>query len=289
MKLDIDIKKLTELVKDTFLNQDKYKMDLMIKEFDGADFFFFYIFEARGEEAPRFYFITSPYDDISKGAPQGAQVFDGGELVLQLDYTEYVKVRTGLMDALALDALSKDPSGKKVLYIGAGGVAEWSLRALKAYYPSLNSVDYTNTSGGKEVFEQVGQEVGVETVYQAAPDLGSYDFILMHTNAHEPVLQASDIKNLKSDVFISLYGDKREADIEVYKDATVVINWAESFEKQGDLVEAVKAGLVEVDEATVLTDLLNSDKNIETKGKVVYRSGGTPMQNIAVLKYLMNK
>jgi len=169
--MDIDLKSLGAGLREVFLTQERYQMDLIIKEFDGADFLFFYIHEPHEGKPPTFYFIVSPYDARSKAAPQGAQVFDGGTLVFQTDYTEYVKVRTGLMDAFALDALKSDPAGKNILYIGAGGVAEWSLRALKAYFPQVDIVQYKNASGGKSSFEAVASQVGVHAEYIETPTL----------------------------------------------------------------------------------------------------------------------
>lgn len=282
----IDLKALGERLKDVFLNQDKYQMDLVIKEFDGADFLFFYIYEAHDDAPPTFYFITSPWDQKSGAAPQGAQVFDNGKLVLQMDYTEYVKVRTGLMDAFALDALKKSPAGKRILYIGSGGVAAWSLRALKAYFPDVESVDYKGASGKKESFEKLASDIGVLAKYAAEPDISAYDFIFMHTNSREPVLLEADVAKLKEGAFVSLYSDKKEAALEVYKDAAVLVNWPDSFTKETDLIEGKDTGVIDPEQAVTMLQVLEG-KTMEEKHHTVFRSGGTPMQNIATLKYLM--
>ena len=286
--MNIDLKKLGTQLKDIFLTQEKYQMDLIIKEFDGADFLFFYIHEPHADAPPTFYFIVGPWDATSKAAPQGAQVFDNGKLVLQIDYTEYVKVRTGLMDAFALEALKKDPTRKSILYLGAGGVAGWSLRALKAYFPGVDTVHYKNISGGKQYFESIAGEVGVRSEYVAIPDISTYDYIFMHTSSREPVFLTPDVKNMKEGAFISLYSDKKEAVLDVYKDATVLVNWKNSFEKEVDLIEAKESGLVDPESATIMRQILEG-RTMEEKHHTVFRSGGTPMQNIAMLKYLMAK
>lgn len=287
MAINIELKALGAKLTEVLLHQERYQMDLIVKEFDGDDFLFFYIYEKRQGSSPRFYFIVSPYDQVTKAAPQGAQVFDNGKLVLQLDYTEYVKVRTGLMDAFALSALGQDPTGKKILYMGAGGVSEWSLRALKAYFPNVTSVDYKNASGGKASFESLGKSLGITTTYVDTPDIALYDYIFMHTSARTPIINAEQVAQIKKGAFISIYSDKTEVAIEVYKDAAVLLNWQNSFKKEEDLVAANEKGFVDESKVAIMHSLLDNHA-IPEGHHIVFRSGGTPMQNIAVLQLLLS-
>lgn len=287
MPINIDLKALGAKLTEVLLHQERYQMDLIIKDFNGDDFLFFYIYEARQGAAPRFYFIVSPYDQITKAAPQGAQVFEDGKLVLQLDYTEYVKVRTGLMDAFALSTLHHDPTNKKILYVGAGGVSEWSLRALKAYFPNVTAVDYKNASGGKASFELLGKSLGVATTYVNTPDIASYDYIFMHTNSRVPVLSPEQVAQIKKGAFVSIYSDKTEAATEIYKNAAVLLNWQNSFKKEEDLIEANKQGFVDESKVAIMGSLLKG-QSMPIADRIVFRSGGTPMQNIAVLQLLLN-
>jgi len=284
--MNIDLKTLGANLKQVLLNQDKYVMDLVIKEFDGADFLFFYIYEPHEDRPPTYYFVVSPWDAKSKAAPQGAQVFDDGKLILQLDYTEYVRVRTGLMDAFALDALKRDPAGKRILYIGAGVVAEWSIRALKAYFPGVTSVDYKNTSDGKPAFESTAKGISVQAKYVEAPDIASYDYIFMHTSSREPVLLENDIAKLKEGAFISLFSDKNEAALEIYNDAAILVNWTNSFERESDLIQAKEQALIMPEEAVTMKEVFEG-ASLPRRHHTVFRSGGTPMQNVAMLQYLM--
>ncbi|MCF7834135.1 MAG: hypothetical protein K9L98_02140 [Candidatus Pacebacteria bacterium] len=286
--MNVDLKKLGESLKEVFLNQEKFEMDLVIKEFNGADFLFFYIYESQDDASPIFYFILSPWDAKSKVAPQGAQVFKGGKLIFQTDYTEYVKIRTGLMDAFALQAIGKDPSNARILYIGAGGVAGWSLRALKTYFPKITNIDYKNETNGQLIFEEIGKEIGVKTKFIDKPDFGEYDYIFMHTNSREPVLLEDDVQKLKDGAFISIFSDKNEAVLDVYKDATILVNWLDSFEKESDLIEGKSKGIIDPTQAITIRHLLEGG-TLPTKHHIVFRSGGTPMQNVAMLKYLMMK
>lgn len=283
--MHIDLLDLGERLANVLKEQERYQMDLVIKEFDGADFLFFYVLEPHTDQPPTFYFITSPWDAKSNAAPQGAQVFSGGSLVLQLDYTEYVKVRTGLMDACALRALGRDPSKGRVLYIGAGGVAEWSLRALKAYFPNVQHVQYTNRSGVKESFEQASAACGVVAEYVAQPDIASYEYIFMHTSSRVPVLLAADCARIAEGAVISIFSDKHEAALEVYERAALLVNWQQSFTKEADLIQAVAEHRIDPTQARTMRDILDGAA-LPAAHHTVFRSGGTPMQNIAMLQYI---
>lgn len=52
--MNIDLKALGARLKEVLLNQEKYVMDLVIKEFEGADFLFFYVYEPHEDKPPTY-------------------------------------------------------------------------------------------------------------------------------------------------------------------------------------------------------------------------------------------
>ena len=121
-------------LKQTFINQDKYFFDKHVPEFkkDGVflgDYFSQLAVEPFEAKAPRFYHIFSPFDVISNKAPQHAVVFEAGDILLNIDFDQYVSMRTAAMSVVVLKALGyENLDGKNVLLFGSGRIATQSAR-----------------------------------------------------------------------------------------------------------------------------------------------------------------
>src|SRR5688572_25135255 len=94
--------RLAESIRTVFMNQDNYQFDKYVPAFkiNGkyvGDCFSIVIFETCGSEPPIIYHTFSPYDTISQKAPNQALVFRDGELLLNTDFGEYIRQRTGVM------------------------------------------------------------------------------------------------------------------------------------------------------------------------------------------------
>ena len=115
----MDYSKLLTSLQQTFIEQDNYFFDKHVPEFvkDGkflGDYFNNIAVEPLGDKPPRFYHVYSPFDVISNKAPEYAAVFENGELLLHIDFDEYIAARTAAMSAVVLKGLGKDNlSGKK--------------------------------------------------------------------------------------------------------------------------------------------------------------------------------
>jgi len=290
---------LSKTIRQVFLDADKYKMDKYVPAFevDGkyqGDCFNYTIFEPRGAQAPLFYHVYSPYDIISKKAPQRALVFDAGELILDADIAAQVRVRTAVMSGLVIQALGHSQLHGRVLFIGTGNIAREALRSLKAHFPELTAVDFVNTRGSDAEFAAVGDEVGVKTQATSLQSIGEYDYIICHTSAHEPVLTAELRSSIKPGALIASFvsEDFCELSEEYYAaaDANVIIDWDQTIAEAPELQRAVDAGVADPVKIIRLKDLLSGAQRIDDNKKyTVYRTHGTPMQNLAVLKLLMEQ
>lgn len=287
---------LGEAIKDVFVAGDRYKLDKYVPAFsvDGkflGDCFNYTMVEPLGDEPPIFYHVYSPYDVISQKAPQRALVFKAGELVLDTDITDYVRQRTAVMDALLLQAL-RVPSLGRVLYIGSGKIARSAVQALKAYYPSLQAVDFINTRGQDEEFVTAARAVGVTATPGSLEQLGQYDVIICHSSAKQPVLTAPLRERIKPGAIIASFVSEDFYEVaEEYYDtshANVIIDWDQTILEAPELERAVERKLADPDKLLRLKDVLAGTANLDpAKAYTMYRSHGTPMQNLAVLKLLM--
>ncbi len=189
---NINLKTLGDKIVETFLNQDQYLLVKEVPEFKQNGVligdWFSYLMCDPTTNPPTFYEVTSPYDLVSKKAPQHALVFQDGKCILQTDYTDYVAMRTSVLDALLLTYLGVTSlADKKVLICGTGRFASWSIQSLKAYFPELDEVAYLTKQNPDQAFEKLATSLGVKTVHTIERNPSGFDIILCHTNAEESI------------------------------------------------------------------------------------------------------
>jgi ornithine cyclodeaminase/alanine dehydrogenase-like protein (mu-crystallin family) len=292
-----DLLEIITILEEQFLHQDELSVykDIHVHNdmegnFAGDD----YVFSIFDKINSSFYFVISPYDDKSKKAPQQALVFREGRLQEQFDYTNYANMRTGAMDALLLRALKLNPTSAKILIYGTGGVAKWTLKFLKAAFPNIEQVDYMNSRNqNDEGFEELGNNIGLRLSLGDKSKIGEFDYIFCHTSSYQPVITKEDLENTKSNVLITSYlttYNFEEIDISAWDTGknTVITSWDKEIENSKDLQEAEKSGILEKSKIKTLLEVLsNSTPNI-VDTRIMFRSAGTPIQNAALIKYLLS-
>lgn len=272
----IGIKQLEEKIVSVFLDQTGLHFAKNYTEFKDsqdkfvADHINFLIVEERDGDAPLIFSIVTPFDDVSMKAPQQAVVFHRGVVQVSIDYTDYADMRTGIMDAIVLKRVYSDLSNKRVLLVGSGKTAKWSLQCLGALVPEIDTVWYTNTSGQKSELEAELSEK-MKLNYEESPEPHDFDVVICHTSSKEPVFSAEELKKMKPGSFVSFF-NKTEIPEEFLAEATQVI-----YDWEGN-----------VDDGSgkyFLKDLLDG-KQLDASGVTVFKSSGTPLQNFAVLKMI---
>ncbi|HUQ84697.1 MAG TPA: hypothetical protein VM077_00080 [Candidatus Limnocylindrales bacterium] len=292
---------LAAKIKDIFINQEKYKFFKHVEEFkEGSkflgDYFIFVIFESRGDQPPTFYTVCSPYDMVTKKAPEQAMVFENGKIILNIDFTQQTIMRTGIMDSLIVKSLGNmSLENKKVLYLGTGNIAEESLKALKEFFPELSKVWFLNTSKLAGKFGKVAGELGIEAQYDDLENIGEYDFIFCHTSAQEPVLTEEYLSKIKQAALITSFissTEKGEVDEAFYDTeiANVIMDYDLTPVVAKELKAAMDANKADKGKIILLKHLFENKFSLNPNAKyTIYRSAGTPMQNVAVLKLLLNR
>ena len=293
----MDYSQLLASLKQAFLNQDQYFFDRHIPEIkqDGkflGDYFNELAVEPLGTNPPRFYHAFSPFDVISNKAPEYAVVFQAGEKLLDLEFTNYVFMRTAAMNAIVLQALRIDNlADKKVLMFGAGRIATETVKIL-AEVLSLDTIDIISKSGDLSKIKQATEQTGVSINAGNKDNIGQYDVIICHTQSSEPVISKEQLSSIKQGALLTSFISSTEHGEfldEVYDQskANIVTDWEKSLLSTKDLVRAQEAGLF--DEPIYLKELLQSaDRIDQNKQYTVYRSTGTPIQNMATMKVLLD-
>lgn len=292
----IVLKELAAQIKQVFLEQDTYVFGKLVTEFEkdgkfGGDFVYFAMIDPSTTPAT-FYEVTSPFDLVSGKAPQLALVFRDGKCVLNIDYTDYAAMRTGIMDGVVI-AQTQSNKPVNVLLFGSGKTASWSIRGLAELTPWIKRIDYYSKSGKKASFESLSKEQGIELVYTQAwrEQLSSYDVIICHTNASEPILTAADMASVKQGAEIhSFIGSTEHGELadEFYSaQAQIVSDWPKILADNKIMQRATTTGGVEPGKIVYLKEFFGNNYHLKAGVPyTIFQFGGTPLQNLAVLQLL---
>ncbi len=294
----IDIQDLITSIEQVFIDQDKYYFDDYIPEFmhEGkflGDYYNRIMVEPRVGKPPIFYHTLSPFDVISNKSITRALVFESAKCLLDVDFTDYLAMRTGVMSAIILKAIGvKNLKSKKVLLIGVGSVARHALSALKRTFNDLDQVECISRSGSLGEITKYGQQLGIDISTGNLDNLSEYDFIFCHTNTDKVILTKEHKDHIKPGAVIASFlsstehGEVDDSYFDASK-ANIICDWERTSGTVKDLGRALKNKQLTQGEILLLKDLLIGAKKIDSrKAYTIYRSGGTSIQNLAVLKLL---
>jgi hypothetical protein len=298
--MKIDYKKLADKILSYFADSSKLIEQKNIPEFfiDGTFYGDVYLntaFKLNPGGKNRVYQNVSPYDVASGKAPNQLLVFEAGALVDSVDWEQNVKVRTGVMDAVILKTLKvKTLDGSKILYIGSGKIAKCSIEAIKQIYGEVAAVDYTNRSHKPDIETQTLYK-NAHFVSKIDLDLSVYDFIFCHTNSKEVVI---DLKNLPiggkaklkvlsyhmdSSIGLGVSPDWLSAFVSTFGERSLVIDNADTLR----IVKELQLVKMDKSKVTMMTDLVRG--SAAPTYPVVFRTGGSAMQNVALYEILEHK
>jgi ornithine cyclodeaminase/alanine dehydrogenase-like protein (mu-crystallin family) len=301
--MQIHIKDLVKKLEEIFINEQKFQMVKRFENFNdndgkfGGDVLNMTIWENVEGRAPIIYSISGPYDLVSNKSCQKAIVWQDGKELLDVDYTEYAAIRTGIMDSLVISHCGvTNFENKKILFFGTGKTAQWSLKGLKEMYPELSQIFYINSKNSEDLsFINFASELKVEALVGNKRDLSSFDFIFCHTNTKESILTDEDLTQIKEGAIITAYISSTEHgevcdNFYNTNNANIIVDWDKNIDTTHDLQRAVESGIANRIELILLKDLIAKKRNIdESKKYTLFRSHGTPMQNLAMLKILSTK
>lgn len=297
MSDQMDYAKLLASIKQTFADQDQFFFDKHVPEFakDGkflGDYFNQLAVEPLGDKPPRFYHTFSPFDVISNKAPHYAVVFEAGEQLLNIEFDKYVSMRTAAMSAVVLKAIGfSSLADKKVLLFGSGKIATESAKIL-ASERGLTSIDVITRSGDLTNIKTATSESNLSINTGDISNIGQYDVIIAHTQTSEPLFSNEQLASIKQGAFLASFissTEHGEFPDEVYDktNANIITDWQQTLAGAKDLKRALDAHQFDEQDLIYLKDLFTGKTIDQSKRYTVYRSTGTPIQNLAALKLLV--
>ena len=289
----MDYSKLITRLQQTFIHQDDFFFDKHVPEFkkDGkflGDYFNQIAVESFGEKPPRFYHTFSPFDVISNKAPHYAAVFEDGRRILDIEFDKYVSIRTAAMNAVLLKGLGVTSlADKKVLLFGAGKIATEAIKILASELV-LVEIDIITKSG--DLTRISGNIPNVLIKAGDRDNIAQYDVIICHTQSKESILSEEDVSKIKQGAILTSFissTEHGEFPDSIYNSAkaNIITDWDKTILGAKDLQRAKDKGLF--NDPVYVKDLLSGGLIDKSKQYTVYRSTGTPIQNMAILKELL--
>ncbi len=293
----MDYTKLVTSLREAFIEQDAYFFDKHVPEFvkDGVflgDYFNTIAVEPLGDKPPRFYHVYSPFDVISNKAPTYASVFENGELLLHMDFEEQIVMRTAAMNLVLLKGLGIESlASKNVLLFGSGKVATQTVQMLTLEL-GLKTVDVMSKSGDLNKIKTATEKSGVAIQSGSIERFSEYDVIICHTQSAEPVIRKEDLVKIKQGAILASFissTNHGEFPDELFHSAkaNIITDWPQTIVGAKDLQRARDNHLFAESDLLYMKDILTGKRIDESKQYTVYRSTGTPIQNLAALKLLI--
>ncbi len=291
----IDKTKLIELIKEYFINSDRYPYSRTIAEtFDQkgnfvGDNVMETIFELKPGHPSIIYQMTGPYDAAIKDYASYGFVWFENKIFDQVDLKNEIISRTGAMVPIFLDTLQHKP--KKILLVGPGKVNKSVLEYLCLLFHEAE-LFYNHHNLSSETFENFARDLGTEVQYvKDLSDLSKFDVIVMATNTATPIITQKNFATIKKGALVfSFYttGNSAEIDIELYgrPEINLFIDYENTKTFKSDTKTATEKGYF--DKSIELKDLLTKKVEVDTRTRVnLIRLTGTPFQNLALYKLLL--
>ncbi len=201
-----------------------------------------------------------------------------GRLLCLLDSHALTQVRTAAMTSVAAERLF--PGRAEFLaVIGSGDQAKVNAEFVsEVLKPSAVRVYSRNGERREALAAWLGRKLGIEAVACSSPSeaVRGADAVLTATNSPDPVLDGDD---LAEDVLVMSLGalpTRRELDLRTFERASFVCadRKASVLREAGDVIEAIKRGVISEDEVAELSEVLKGLRRPVTTGIRVYKSVG---------------
>lgn len=212
-----------------------------------------------------------------------------------LDGGTVTAMRTGAASGVATRLLARTDATTLGL-IGAGGQAEWQLRAVAAARPIRRVAVHARTPGAREAFaERMAAETGLEVtaVADAREAVAEADIVCCATTSSEPVFDAAW---LRPGTHVNGIGAFRLGMVELppqlfARAALVAVDARQAaMAEAGDVVAAIQAGLVK-ERDLVEIGLVRPDWSAtrDPEAITVFKSVGLAIQDVAAAELIVDR
>ena len=218
-----------------------------------------------------------------------------GTPVALLDGSTVTAMRTGAASGVATRLLAR-PDAETLAIIGAGGQAEWQVRAVVAARPIRRVLVHARTAAAREAFaERMAAETGIEVraTAHARDAVAEADVVCCATTSSEPVFAAEWIR---PGTHVNGIGAFRLGMVELppalfARAALVAVDSREAAAAEaGDVMAAVEQGLIGVD-GLVEIGSVSPDWSASRDGQAItaFKSVGLAIQDVAAAELIVDR
>lgn len=211
---------------------------------------------------------------------------DSGAPLAVIDGTRLTLWKTAAASALAARHLAA-PNAQMHLMVGAGALAPWFIRAMRAVRPISRTLIWNRNRAGAERLAATMRAEGFDC--QATTDLEGAcrqaDIISTATMSKEPLVRGAWLKpGCHLDLVGAYTPEMRESDDEAVKRARLFCDIRDSALKEGgDLIQPMRAGLIsEADIEGDLFDLCRGKVLVNRKAEdiTLFKSAGSALLDL---------
>jgi len=211
-----------------------------------------------------------------------------GELLAVMDGRLITDLRTGAASGVVARRVAAG-SAVRVGLIGAGHQSRMQLESLAAVYPVRSATVFSPTPAHREAFaREMAAKLGfsVSAAESAEAAVRGHDVVVAATSSRsrEPVLRGAWLDRCR---LLCAVGSTRPESVEVDADSfrgagLVVVDSQRAVEEAGDLQAAVKGGAASAEKQATLAQLVSGRAAVPPQGRVVFKSVGTALQDLAL-------
>lgn len=212
-----------------------------------------------------------------------------------LDGATVTAMRTGAASGVATRLLARTDASTLGI-IGAGGQAEWQVRAVAAARPIRHVLAYARTPAAREAFaERMAAETGLEVtaVAHARDAVAEADVVCCATTSSEPVFDAAW---LRPGTHVNGIGAFRlgmvELPTELFARASLVgvDQRGAAMAEAGDIVAAIEAGLLaEADLVEIGSVSADWSAARDPQAITAFKSVGLAIQDVAAAELIVDR
>jgi ornithine cyclodeaminase/alanine dehydrogenase-like protein (mu-crystallin family) len=211
-----------------------------------------------------------------------------GELLAVMDGRLITDLRTGAASGVVARRVAAG-SPVRVGLIGAGHQSRMQLESLAAVYPVRSASVFSPTPAHREAFvREMAAKLGFSVIAAESAEAAArgHDVVVAATSSRsrEPVLRGAWLDRCR---LLCAVGSTRLESVEVDADSfrgagLVVVDSQRAVEEAGDLEAAVKGGAAPAEKQATLAQLVSGKTAVPPQGRVVFKSVGTALQDLAL-------
>ncbi|MFP3203476.1 MAG: ornithine cyclodeaminase family protein [Sulfolobus sp.] len=215
-----------------------------------------------------------------------------GEILGLFDSNLITGLRTGALNGLAVDILSRKDSSKLGV-IGSGFEARW-LTMFTLQVRDINEIKvYSPNPSHRKEFVNIFNSIVNTKDFENPKEVTNSDIIITATNSKDPVLYGDWIREGTHISSIGTLPDRRELDVSVIKRANLIVADYKKFvvKEAGDILYALNNSVINYEKILELNDIIKGKISVKRSNEdiTLYKSVGYAFLDLVAAEYLYEK